>query len=280
MTTQVEQVVMHNAASASGNGATINVNGMSVAILELSGTFTASVAFEALVRDSWVAISATNIATGTAATTASTAGSYRLNIAGFTQLRAVVTWTSGTSITIVGHTTNAGATDSSGGGAGGGETTLASAAHTTTVTFTRPSNTTAYAVNDAIGDTSGSAILAFANLCGTGGGNVFITSVELEVDAATSSIGTTTLRLYNAAPTAIADNAAWDLVSDDRSKYLGSIKLATPTDEVSTLFSNNDGINKHILMTGTSLYCILTTDTAFTPGSATVKRITIHTFEV
>ena len=157
---------------------------------------------------------------------------------------------------------------------------MISGGHSASVTFTRPSNTTAYAVNDAIGDTSGSAILTFSDLCRAGGGDVLITSIEVEVDVATSPIGTTTLRLYNAAPTAIADNAAWDLVSDDRGKYLGSIKLATPTDEGSTLFSNNDGINKHILMTGTSLYCILTTDTAFTPASATVKRITIHTLEV
>ena len=114
MATQINQVIMHSEATASGSGTAINVNGMSVAILEISGTFTASIAFEALVKESWVAISATNVATGTSAATASTAGAYRLNVAGFTQLRAVVTWTSGTSITILGHTSNIGVADSGG----------------------------------------------------------------------------------------------------------------------------------------------------------------------
>ncbi|MFA5922321.1 MAG: hypothetical protein WC856_13680 [Methylococcaceae bacterium] len=152
--------------------------------------------------------------------------------------------------------------------------------HSATVTVTRPADTTAYTAGDVIGDTGGSAIMTFANMGKAAGGEVMITSVELELDVATSAMAGTKLRLYNAAPTAIADNAAWDLVSGDRGKYLGQITLSTPTDEGSTLFCDNDGINKQITLASGSLYAELQTVSAFTPASAIVKRITIHTIEV
>lgn len=154
--------------------------------------------------------------------------------------------------------------------------------HGATVTITRPSDTTAYTAGDVIGDTGGSAILTFANMAKTGGGEVIITSVELEVDIAAVPSGMTSfnVRLYNASPTAIADNAAWDLPSGDRGKYLGKIGLVTPTDEGSTLFSDNDGINKQITLASTSLYVELQTVGAYTPSSAAVYRLTIHTLDV
>ena len=299
---------MHSAASATATGTPLDVTGMSVAVIELTGTFTASVAFEALVNTTWTAIGATNLATGVAATTATAAGKYRINVSGLIQIRANLTWTSGTSITAIGTATVSGIID--GAGAAGSASSVAvtsiaagtnligkvgidqttpgttesvtvkTGAHSFTISITRPSDTTAYAINDAIGDTGGSAILAFTNMCRSGGGEIYITSVELELDVATSTIGATTLRLYNANPTAIADNAAWDIPSGDRGKYLGKVKLGTPVDEGSTMFVDNDQINKQITMTGTTLYAILTTDTAFTPASATVKRITVHTLEV
>jgi hypothetical protein len=159
-------------------------------------------------------------------------------------------------------------------------TSTGSSSHSATVTITRPSDTTAYTAGDAVGDTNGSAILTFANMA-RAAGDVIITSIELEIDVAAvpSGMGAFNVRLYNAAPTAIADNAAWDLVSGDRGKYLGKIQLSTPTDEGSTLFSDNDGINKQITLTSTSLYVVLQTVAAFTPSSATVKRLTIHTLD-
>lgn len=155
-------------------------------------------------------------------------------------------------------------------------------AHSATVTITRPSDTTAYTAGDVIGDTGGSAIFTFANMVRSGGGEVVVTSIELEIDVAAMPSGMTgfNIRLYNASPTAIADNAAWDLPSGDRGKYLGRIVLATPVDEGSTLFIDNDNVNKQIALTGTSLFVELQTIGAYTPTSASVKRLTIHTIEV
>jgi len=155
--------------------------------------------------------------------------------------------------------------------------------HSTTVTITRPANTTAYTANDAIGDTGGSAILTFANMCrNSGGGEVVITSIEVEADIASVPSGMTgfTARLYNASPTAIADNAAWDLVSGDRGKYLGKINLDTLVDEGSTLFIDNDQLNKQIKLTSSNLYVVVTVP-AFTPAAnSEVYRFTIHTADI
>jgi hypothetical protein len=151
--------------------------------------------------------------------------------------------------------------------------------HGATVNLTRPSNATPYDAGDAIGDTGGSAILTFANMGKSTGGEIIITSVELEIDLTTSAIGAVNLRLYNASPTAIADNIAWDLVSGDRGKYLGKIQLSAPTDEGSTLFSDNDGINKQITLATGSLFVIMQTVSGFTPTTGAVKRLTIHAIE-
>lgn len=150
---------------------------------------------------------------------------------------------------------------------------------TNTVTITRPANTTAYTALDVIGDTNGSAIFEFKNIKAKGGGDIIITSIELEVDVAAVPAGMTgfNVRLYNASPTAIADNAAWLFDSADRGLYLGKIVLGTPVDEGATLFIDNDNINKQISLTGSSLFVELQTIGGFTPaGNSEVYRLTIH----
>jgi hypothetical protein len=158
--------------------------------------------------------------------------------------------------------------------------TVKSTGHSATVTITRPSNTDAYLAGDVIGDTNGSAIFTFPNMA-RAAGDVIITSIEVEIDASSIPSGMTgfNVRLYNASPTAIADNAAWDLPAGDRGKYLGKIAVNTPVDEGSTLFSDNDQLNKQVTLTSTSLYVELQTLSGFTPTSAAVKRITIHTLD-
>ena len=157
---------------------------------------------------------------------------------------------------------------------------MAGQSHSATVIITRPTDTNAYLAGDVIGDTNGSAIFTFANMGKTGGGEIIITSVEFELDVASSGIGPVNLRLYNASPAAIVDNAAWDLVVGDRGKYLGKIPLSGPIDEGATLFCDNDGINKQVTLLSGNLYVVLQTVLGFTPASASVKRLTIHTIEV
>lgn len=151
------------------------------------------------------------------------------------------------------------------------------------VTFTRPSNTTAYTAGDVIGiadagtpANAGSAIHEFTD-AGPAGGNVLITAADLRIDVASLPAGMTTFRLhlYDAAPTAILDNAAWDLPAGDRTAHLGYIDLAQMADVGSTLYVQADQVNKQFKLASgsTSLYGLLVTNGGFTPSSGAVKRL-------
>jgi hypothetical protein len=153
--------------------------------------------------------------------------------------------------------------------------------HGANVTITRPATTPTYSAGQLIGDVGGSAIFTFANM-GKAGGEVMITSIELEIDVAAVNSGMTgfNVRLYNASPTAAADAATWDIVSGDRGKYLGKVALATPIDEGSTLFGDNDGINKQITLASTSLFVEMQTVGSYAATASAVYRLTIHTTEI
>lgn len=149
------------------------------------------------------------------------------------------------------------------------------------VSQTRPSNTTAYTAGDVIGAAdsgtpanAGSAIWTFPGCPQQG----VIEGASLRIDVASIPSGMTTMRLhlYKASPTAILDNAAWDLPSGDRSAYLGYIDLA-PADMGSTLWAQSDSVNKRIRAdTGGNLYGLLQTIGGFTPTSGAVKTITLR----
>ena len=97
-------------------------------------------------------------------------------------------------------------------------------AYRSVVTITRPSNTTAYTAGDVVGDTSGSATITLSNI-GPSGGYVLVQSVSLVFSDSTviSGMGSYRLHFYSASPTAIADNAVFDLVSGERANYLGFV---------------------------------------------------------
>lgn len=101
--------ILQNAVSATGNGTAFAVTGYGTALLQITGTFVATINFEASndAGVTWDAISSTKIGTQTISTTTTTVGQYRITVAGFDLIRARVTWTSGTSISINGRATNA-----------------------------------------------------------------------------------------------------------------------------------------------------------------------------
>lgn len=155
-------------------------------------------------------------------------------------------------------------------------------AYRTTVTITRPSNTTAYTAGDVVGDTGGSAILTFTN-AGPSGGFVIVQSVSLVFSDAfvPSGMGAFRLHLYNASPTAIADNAAFDLLSGDRSKYMGYIDLVAPQDLGSTIYTQVDypGCLIKLAAASTTLYAEIETRGAYTPVSASTVELRVSTLE-
>lgn len=149
-----------------------------------------------------------------------------------------------------------------------------------TATVTRTADVNAYAANDVLGSSTGTtAALTFANIGPAGGGEVLITSVSFERDVAALISGETsyTLHLYNVTPpSALGDNAAFDLPSGDRAAYLGSLNLGTPVDLGSTLYVEQNQVNKQVTLLSGSLYAYLVTAGGYTPTSGAVHRVALH----
>ncbi|MEI6035068.1 MAG: hypothetical protein WCS65_12420 [Verrucomicrobiae bacterium] len=154
--------------------------------------------------------------------------------------------------------------------------------YTSRVAVTRPANDTAYAAGDVLGAASAS-VIEFTNLAPVGGGPVLITHGALlaEVAAIPSGLGIVRLHLYSAAPTAIADNDAFDLPAGDRAKYLGSISLSlnATCDLGATVFVEDDYLRKQIIASSSSIFGIAQTLAAYTPTSEAVLNWELHTIE-
>lgn len=102
------QTLMQNAVGATANGTVLNCDGMTDAVVQLSGTFSATVTWEANVDGTnWIAVLATPLTTGTAATTATAVGLYRVNVTSLHELRARVSGFSSGNVTAIGRATAA-----------------------------------------------------------------------------------------------------------------------------------------------------------------------------
>lgn len=98
-----QKVTFHSAAGATANGAVMNCSGLNTVLAQITGTFVATVNWEATVDGTnWVALYAVNCATGAVATTATVPGLYQVVLGGARLFRARLTWTSGTSVTVTG----------------------------------------------------------------------------------------------------------------------------------------------------------------------------------
>jgi hypothetical protein len=151
------------------------------------------------------------------------------------------------------------------------------------VSVTRPANATPYTANDVLGPASGTSAITFPTMGPSAGGEIMITGVTLERDVAAVVTGELNyiLHLYNVTPpSALADNAAFDLGSGDRASYLGSINIPTPVDLGSTLYSSVDGNLKQITLASGTLYGYLVTVGAYTPATGTVLTVTLHSVAV
>ena len=153
----------------------------------------------------------------------------------------------------------------------------------TSVTFTRPSNTTAYTAGDVIGAAdsvtpanAGSAVHLLENVTRS---DRFVMLQEAQVLIYRNDIpsGMTGFRLhfYDATPAAILDNEAFNLVSADRTRWRGSVDLPTPTDLGDTIASQLTycGLLLPVAAGTTSLFVQLQALGGWTPASGTVHMI-------
>lgn len=149
--------------------------------------------------------------------------------------------------------------------------------YSASVTLTRPADTNAYTAGDVVGPTV--AALEFSQI-GSAGRDVMITSSEFLWSESAVPSGATSFRLHLYSvtpPSALADNAAWDLPAGDRASYLGYVDLGTPVDLGASLFVQASQINKQVKVSGSSLFGYLQTIGGYTPASASVMKITIRT---
>lgn len=165
---------------------------------------------------------------------------------------------------------------------GGGSFTVDGKAFRSAFEFVRPSNTTAYTAGDVIGTTAGSAIHTLTNV-GPSGGYVLIQSIAMATHNTSVPAGMASFRIhfYNASPTAIADNAAFDLLTADHGKYLGYADLPTPQDFGSSIYTQTDypGRLVKLATSSTSLFIEIETKGPFTPTSATTFDLAVLTLE-
>jgi hypothetical protein len=146
------------------------------------------------------------------------------------------------------------------------------------VSVTRPNNTDAYTANDVLG-TDPASVIQFTNIAPEGGGTIVLLYASMRIDAGSSTQGQTRLHLYSSAPAGIADNAAFNLPSGDRDKYLGYITLSAPVDLGDTMFTEDDFLRKTITATSSSVFAIAETTSAFTPAASTVRVLELRSVE-
>ncbi len=155
-------------------------------------------------------------------------------------------------------------------------------AYRSITTITRPSNTTAYTAGDVVGDTGGSAIISLAS-AGPSAGFVLAQSISLVFSDSVvpAGMGAFRVHFYNASPTAIADNAAFDLVSNDRALYMGYVDLPAPQDLGSSLYTQTDYSGRLLKLgtASTTLFAEIETRGAYTPVSASTVTLRINTLE-
>ena len=104
---QYTTIIVHSAAVATANGATLDVTdgssgALSVVGIQITGISGDTITFEVNIDGTnWISILAENVTTGAEATTATANGIYRITCLGMVQLRARLTRGAGT-VTVTG----------------------------------------------------------------------------------------------------------------------------------------------------------------------------------
>lgn len=143
-----------------------------------------------------------------------------------------------------------------------------------TVTLTRPANTTAYTANDAIGTG-----ITFSGMGRQNGGCGLITGAKIIMADPTVIVPEIHLWLFDTAPGATTDNAAFDVSDADALTFVGLVVFtpAGASDSASNRVYQavNTPIGYKCASGATSLFGLVKTMTGFTPlaNSSTLKFV-------
>lgn len=139
--------------------------------------------------------------------------------------------------------------------------------------FTRPADTTAYAANDVVSTLAG-AVMEFTNAArfAGGGGTIEVVTLTKSDDDVTGAAFD--LYLFAAAPTAIADNAAFAITDAERLTLVGFVEFVAADGRASS--TGNEWTKSTLPLPfacasgSRSLYGMLVARGVYTPASAEV----------
>lgn len=153
------------------------------------------------------------------------------------------------------------------------------AGYVSAVTLTRTNDTNVYAANDVIGAATGSTAALTFPICQRGPGDYIITTASLLINSTGIISGETSynLYLYNITPpSALGDNAVFDIPAGDQASYIGKILLGSPADEGSTLYVQTNGILCQFSALSQNVFGYLVTVGTYTPVGQRVYVTTLH----
>lgn len=144
---------------------------------------------------------------------------------------------------------------------------------TVTATFARPGDTTAYAANDAVADsTSAPTAMSLASVVAANAGTGYITAVMLQKSTVTATNAAFRVWLWNATPTLVNDNAAYTLLWADRAKLIGYVDLVLRSEgsgsDTAVGLDDSRRIPFTCAVADTHLFATLTAEAAYAPGNA------------
>ena len=146
-------------------------------------------------------------------------------------------------------------------------------------TNARPADANAYSAKDAIAEaTSGATVWTFSNVARVAGGGGYIVKAQILTDQTTNT-ETFRLHLFNAAPTALQDNAQCTApLFANASSYIGTINFPACKTEgtgataayanLTPNTSSGDVPMAFVTNADANLYGLLETPNGFTPASA------------
>lgn len=147
-------------------------------------------------------------------------------------------------------------------------------AGTATTTITRPADANLYTANDAFADSTSaptSGGFTLSNMCRTSGGSGVLTDATFIYSTATAVSGT--VFIYDSAPTAQNDNAAWSVSDSDQLKLVGTIPFVTVADAVNA-YHNVQNLNIGYTCSGSAnLRFMVKITTGYTPASGDTLTI-------
>ena len=151
--------------------------------------------------------------------------------------------------------------------------------------FTRPSDTTAYAAGDVIGPVTTPANMSFAGVARLKGGGAILRAVTLHKSDKNTTNAAFDLYLFDTSPAAIADNAEWLPTDAEMLNCIGFVELLAADAHQSGGSSNATGATwcksnldlPIVCVSGsTTVYGVLVARGAWTPTSAEVVAVTLH----